>query len=591
MPSSRCAIRVRRCVLLSLLCLLASILVTAAPRKAQSTDHPKRSYTLSGTIRDFRPRTEKDGHPDFEVESDGHTVGHVDDELDRDGKPEFEGRGRRVERQWRDRAENNIPPWLYDRRRGDRPGRYAERPSNGGVTSARSFAQWFRDVNGVNQATEFEIEFLYDARRKAFAYDHKRDPRLKNRGGFFPIDGKLLGNGREKHNFHFTYELSAEFHYHEKDHPFITVEADDDCWVFIDGRLVLELGGLRSAEWQTVSLNRLPLKNDRTYRLDLFFAERHTGESQLWIETNLELQRAKPRHAKPAQLAVRYDSPADLKLPAVLRPSLVLVVDSSHSMACEESGKSRLDVAREAARVVLDKLPADMQIGLRLLGHRGIWILRKDDPQAEAVSVYDPRLCEDTELLVGVAPLTHPQRSNIDRILDWAEPRGETPLVRALLEAERDLGSATVAPRNVLMLSDGGDTCGADLRETLDRLSEIEGVITLRVVGVGTDAISEAELRKAAKDFGGEYQSLGDLAALAEGLAGQVPTSPAFEVLDKSGKQILARGVLGGKPLSLPAGVYQVRLVGPSVKPIVVELRPGQATTLHAQDDGSLTAR
>jgi len=103
---------------------------------------------------------------------------------------------------------------------------------------------------------------------------------------FYPIDGALGGNQGRPHNYHFTLEMHTNFTY-EAGQTF-SFNGDDDLFVYIDGELVIDLGGIHLPESASVDLDTLGLTEGNDYSFDLFFAERHTYYSVMHIETGIQ---------------------------------------------------------------------------------------------------------------------------------------------------------------------------------------------------------------------------------------------------------------------------------------------------------------
>ncbi|MCU0688321.1 MAG: fibro-slime domain-containing protein [Phycisphaerales bacterium] len=162
------------------------------------------------------------------------------------------------------------------------------------LTSAERFSQWYRDVPGVNMSTMVPLTFNRVPGTNQYVFDSETDPLYKSRGGFFPINGELFGNyqGWGK-NFHFTTQIETKFTYEKGKGHIFTFRGDDDVWVYIDGRLILDLGGLHPRREQTVEIDRLDwLEDGREYDLKIFHAERRTSQSNFRVETTIVLRRA-----------------------------------------------------------------------------------------------------------------------------------------------------------------------------------------------------------------------------------------------------------------------------------------------------------
>ena len=243
---------------------------------------------ITGIVRDFET-----WHPDFDVvpnEGWGAYMWNIDPVLGVDGKPIYLGGGFKVASHATD---SSVPPrqisWtLYDAAAGDTAAVQGN-PDTGAITDAITFGTWYRDIPGINLSMAYTVTATLKTDPMNLYYGMYEC----NISQFYPIDGLLFGNDFTGRNNFFTFEIVTEFTYDASANQELMYKSDDDLWVFLNGQLVADLGGLNGSPEQWVDLDRLGLVDGQTYPIHMFSANR-TGNVKFHLVTNLVIGNAPP---------------------------------------------------------------------------------------------------------------------------------------------------------------------------------------------------------------------------------------------------------------------------------------------------------
>ncbi|WP_422931752.1 VWA domain-containing protein [Singulisphaera sp. PoT] len=191
-----------------------------------------------------------------------------------------------------------------------------------------------------------------------------------------------------------------------------------------------------------------------------------------------------------------------------------LILDCSGSMRDRTAdGKSKWDVAKQAALDLIEAIPDGRQLAFITYGHN------------------KEQACEAAEILRPLESLDAAGRQELAKMIDQIQPVGNTPIALAISKADEALKSATGLAK-VVLITDGMETCSGDpvkAAATLVSNEKVKGGVN--VIGFDLNEQESAAVSNIAKAGKGEFYAAKKAADLVRTI--KVVSETIAEPVDK----------------------------------------------------------
>jgi hypothetical protein len=257
-----------------------------------------------------------------------------------------------------------------------------------------------------------------------------------------------------------------------------------------------------------------------------------------------------PAKSEPGKVAVTMSAPS-------ASGAIEIILDASGSMLQKLGAQRRIDIAKQTlTKLTSSTIPAGTPFAFRVFG-------REVDS------------CQ-TDLDVPVGPLNAAAvGARINALV--AKNGAKTPIGASLEQVQDDLKSVT-GEKLIVLVTDGEETCGGDPAAAIEKLRKAGLTTRVSIVGFALeDQQLAATFRRWADAGGGAFFDAKDAAGLDKALTESM--RPGFEVVNAGG-QVLASGIVGGEPVTVPAGNHSVRLKARAGAPKPVVVKPKETTSV-----------
>lgn len=210
---------------------------------------------------------------------------------------------------------------------------------------------------------------------------------------------------------------------------------------------------------------------------------------------------------------------------AFAEANTLLILDASGSMRGRIEDQVKMDMAKDVTCDYVKSLPADMNVGLLVYGHRS----RED--------------CNDMEYIV---PLGKNNRDTLIKTIKGLKPMGKTPITLSLDKAVTIIDSKQGDDNTILLISDGKESCDADPCSLIAKYIAQGKHFVCHVIGFDVDRRTEMALKCIADAGNGKYYTAANM--------------PGFKVAIEDVKKSQPVAVAPPKPVPAPQPDKKTRL-------------------------------
>ncbi len=186
-----------------------------------------------------------------------------------------------------------------------------------------------------------------------------------------------------------------------------------------------------------------------------------------------------------------------------LRFNTASILDASGSMLANLGGRPRLAVAQDAVGGLASKLPAGMNTSLWVYGHR----VEQANKDAS---------CRDIEQVIKLGPV---DAARLNSAAHSFAAKGYTPITESLRQAAASLPIGASERNQVVLVSDGEETCAGDPCALAAQLAASDVKLVIHTIGLAVDNVTRAQLQCIARVSNGTYRdatNAGELSAALE---------------------------------------------------------------------------